>query len=129
MKTNFTTWLLSSALLLVSFNIQGGIDEVIGALKNGNVSELSKFIDDNVEITLPDKSDNYSKAQAGLILKDFFSNNGVKSFDVKHKGDGPSGQFCVGTLVTKSGNYRTNIFMKVKGNKQVMKEIRFQSVE
>jgi len=129
MKTKFTTLLLSSALLLVSFTIQGGIDEVIGALKSGNASELSKFIDDNVEITLPDKSDNYSRAQAGLVLKDFFSNSGVKSFDVKHKGDGPSGQFCVGTLVTKSGNYRTNIFMKVKGSKQVMKEIRFQSVE
>ncbi|MEJ0105843.1 MAG: DUF4783 domain-containing protein [Bacteroidota bacterium] len=129
MKTKFTTWLLSSALLLVSFTLQGGIDEVIGALKAGNVSELSRYIEDNVEITLPDKSDNYSKAQAGLVLKDFFSNSGVKSFDVKHKGDGPSGQFCVGTLVTKNGNYRTNVFMKVKGNKQIMKEIRFQSVE
>jgi hypothetical protein len=129
MKTKLTSWLLSASLLLVSFTIQGGIDEVIGALKAGNVSELSKFIEDNVEITLPDKSDNYSKAQAGLVLRDFFSNSGVKSFDLKHKGDGPSGQFCVGTLVTKNGNYRTNIFMKVKGNKQIMKEIRFQSVE
>jgi len=129
MKTKLSTWLLSTSLLLVSFTVQGGIDEVIGALKAGNVSELSKFIEDNVEITLPDKSDNYSKAQAGLVLRDFFSNSGVKSFDLKHKGDGPSGQFCVGTLVTKNGNYRTNIFMKVKGNKQIMKEIRFQSVE
>jgi len=129
MKTKLTSWLLSASLLLVSFTVQGGIDEVIGALKTGNVSELSKFIEDNVEITLPDKSDNYSKAQAGLVLRDFFSNSGVKSFDLKHKGDGPSGQFCVGTLVTKNGNYRTNIFMKVKGNKQIMKEIRFQSVE
>jgi len=129
MKTKLTSWLLSASLLLVSFTVQGGIDEVIGALKAGNVSELSKFIEDNVEITLPDKSDNYSKAQAGLVLRDFFSNSGVKSFDLKHKGDGPSGQFCVGTLVTKNGNYRTNIFMKVKGNKQIMKEIRFQSVE
>jgi len=129
MKTKLSTWLLSTSLLLVSFTVQGGIDEVIGALKAGNVSELSKFIEDNVEITLPDKSDNYSKAQAGLVLRDFFNNSGVKSFDLKHKGDGPSGQFCVGTLVTKNGNYRTNIFMKVKGNKQIMKEIRFQSVE
>ncbi|MGC4035717.1 MAG: DUF4783 domain-containing protein [Chitinophagaceae bacterium] len=129
MKTKFTFWLLSSALLLMSFTLQGGIEEVIGALKSGSATELSKYIEDNVEITLPDKSDNYSKAQAGLVLKDFFSNSGVKNFDVKHKGDGPSGQFCVGTLVTKNGNYRTNIFMKLKGSKQIMKEIRFQSVE
>ncbi|MBS1574774.1 MAG: DUF4783 domain-containing protein [Bacteroidetes bacterium] len=129
MKTKFTILLLTPVFLLFSFTMQGGIDEVIGALKTGSVSELSKYIEDNVEITLPDKSDNYSKAQSVLVLKDFFSNSGVKSFDVKHKGDGPSGQFCVGTLVTKNGNYRTNVFMKVKGNKQIMKEIRFQSVE
>ncbi|MBL7763527.1 MAG: DUF4783 domain-containing protein [Chitinophagaceae bacterium] len=129
MKTRISIWLLSSVLLLMSFATQGNIDEVIGALKSGSVSELSKYIEDNVEITLPDKSNNYSKAQAGLVLKDFFSNSGVKSFDVKHKGDGPGGQFCVGTLVTKNGNYRTNVFMKVKGNKQIVKEIRFQSVQ
>jgi hypothetical protein len=102
---------------------------VIGALKAGNATELSKYIEDNVEITLPDKSDNYSKAQAALILKDFFANSVVKTFDVKHKGDQGGGQFCIGTLQTKSGNYRTMVFMKAKGNKQVMKEIRFQSVE
>lgn len=129
MKTRISTWLLSSVILLMSFTTQGNIDEVIGALKTGSVTELTKYIEDNVEISLPDKSNNYSKAQAGLVLKDFFNNSGVKSFDVKHKGDGPGGQFCVGTLVTKNGNYRTNVFMKVKGNKQIVKEIRFQSVQ
>ena len=129
MKTKLTTWLLSTSLLLVSFTIQGGIDDVIGALKAGNVSELSKYIEDNVEITLPDKSDNYSKAQAILILKDFFDNNEVKSFEVKHKGDQNGGQYCVGTLQTKSGNYRTTVFMKTKTGKDYVKAIRFQSVE
>ncbi|HEU4576324.1 MAG TPA: DUF4783 domain-containing protein [Chitinophagaceae bacterium] len=129
MKTALTTNLLSVVFLLGFFTFQSGIDEVIGALKAGNATELSKYIEDNVEITLPDKSDNYSKAQAALILKDFFANSVVKTFDVKHKGDQGGGQFCIGTLQTKSGNYRTMVFMKAKGNKQVMKEIRFQSVE
>src|SRR5689334_12462187 len=105
------------------------LDEVIGALKDGKANELGKYMDDNVELTLPDKSNNYSKAQAVLVLKDFFDNNEVKSFEVKHKGDQNGGQYCVGTLQTKSGNYRTTVFMKVKDNKDFVKAIRFQSVE
>jgi hypothetical protein len=129
MKPLFTSLMLVSVVLLSSFKLQGGIDEVIGALRSGNSTELSKFFDDNVELTLPDKSDSYSKAQAQVIVKDFFGNNGVKGFDLKHKGDSPGGHFCIGTLQTNAGNFRTNVFMKTKNGREVVKEIRFQSVE
>jgi hypothetical protein len=130
MKRLFSTLLLGSVLMLSSFSTgQKGIDEVIGALRSGNSAQLSVFFDENVELTLPDKSDSYSRAQAQLIVKDFFGNNGVKGFDLKHKGDSPSGHFCIGTLQTNAGNFRTNVFMKVKNGKEVVKEIRFQSIE
>jgi hypothetical protein len=130
MKTIFTFLIATSVVLLSSFTLQNsGIDEVIGALRSGNSAELSKYFDDDVELTLPDKSDNYSKAQAQLIVRDFFSNNGVTGFDLKHKGDSPGGHFCIGTLQTSAGNFRTNVFMKEKKGKEVIKEIRFQSIE
>jgi hypothetical protein len=130
MKRLFTYLIAASAVLLSSFTLQNSsIDDVIGALRSGNSAELSKYFDDNVELTLPDKSDNYSKAQALLIVKDFFSNNGIKGFDLKHKGDSPGGHFCIGTLQTNAGNFRTNVFMKVKNGKELIKEIRFQSIE
>ncbi len=129
MKKLFTPLMIISALLLSSFKLQSSIDEVIAALRSGNASELSKHLDDNVELTLPDKSDNYSKAQAQLILKDFFSNSNVKGFELKHKGESPGGHFCIGTLQTNSGSFRTNVFMKSKSGKEVVKEIRFQSIE
>ncbi len=130
MKHIFTSLLLGSVLLLSSFTTQNGIDEVIGALRSGNANQLASHFDDNVEITLPDKSDNYSKAQAQLIVRDFFVNNGVKGFEVKHKGDSPGGShFCIGTLQTNAGNFRTNVFMKMRNGKEVVKEIRFQSVD
>ena len=131
MKKISTFLLATSVVLLSSFTLQNsGIDEVIGALRSGNSTELSKYLDDNVELTLPDKSDNYSKAQAQLIIKDFFSNNKVKGFEVKHKGDNPDGgKWCIGTLQTNAGNFRTNVFTKAKNGKEVVKEIRFQSIE
>ncbi len=125
MKRLYATLLLGSILMLSSFTAQNGMDEVIGALRSGNSSQLSNFFDENVELTLPDKSDNYSKAQAQLIVKDFFTTNGVKGFELKHKGDSPGGHFCIGTLQTNAGNFRTNVFMKMKNGKEVVKEIRF----
>jgi hypothetical protein len=129
MKALFTTLMIGSVLLLSSFKLQSNIDEVIGALRSGNSAQLSGYFDDNVELTLPDKSDSYSKAQAQLIVKDFFGNNGVKGFELKHKGDSPGGHFCIGTLQTNAGNFRTNVFMKVKNGREVVKEIRFQSID
>ena len=129
MKTILTSILAVCVVAFSSFAQSSNIDGVIGALRTGNASELARFFDDNVELTLPVKSDSYSKAQAQVIIKDFFSNNGVKTFELKHKGDSPGGHYCIGTLQTRSGNFRAHVFMKLKGNKEVLKEIRFQSIE
>jgi hypothetical protein len=130
MKAIFTSFLLAVVVLFSSFDQPATIDGVISALKSGNAPELSKYFDDNVELTLPVKTDSYSKAQAQLVLRDFFANNGgVKNFELKHKGDSPGGHYCIGTLQTKSGNFRGHVFLKTKGNKEVVKEIRFSSIE
>ncbi len=122
---------LACTLLLfgvTAFKSLSGLEDVISAMRKGNATELSKYVDDNIEISLPDKSDSYSKAQALMILQDFFANNGVKGFEVTHKGDNGGSQFCIGTLQTRSGSYRTTVFMKTKNAKQLVKEIRFQSI-
>jgi uncharacterized protein DUF4783 len=105
-----------------------GLDDVINALRSGNAQELSRYVDDNIEISLPDKSDSYSRSQAVMVLKDFFTNNGVTGFEIQFKGENGGSQFCVGKLSTRSGSYRTTVFMKTKNGKQLVKEIRFQSL-
>ena len=129
MKLLLTYALVASLTTFSSFTDQSEIEHVISALNTGDAIELAKYFDENVELALPDKNDNYSRAQALLILKDFFSNNGIKSFEVKHKGEQEGGQFCIGTLQTRAGNFRTTVFMKMKAKKQVVKEIRFQAIE
>jgi hypothetical protein len=88
---------------------------------------VAKFFDNNVEITMPDKGNSYSKSQGELILKDFFAINVVKSFDIIHKGENGGSQYCIGTLVTKGGSYRTTIYMKQKGDQQILQELRFEN--
>jgi hypothetical protein len=102
------------------------VDEVESAIKNGNASQLSKYFDNTIEITLTDKSNTYSKSQAELVLKDFFNNNVVRGFEIVHKGNNAGAQFIIGTLETKNGEYRTTIYMKQKGDKQLLQELRFE---
>jgi Domain of unknown function (DUF4783) len=125
MKRFFT--FLGAAVILSSFTLFTSIDEVVTALKNGDAVQIARFFDNTVEITMPDKSNNYSKNQAEVVLKDFFSTNGIKSFEVIHKGENAGSQYCIGTLVTKNGSFRTTVFMKQKGDKQLLQEIRFEN--
>ena len=124
MKRIFT--LLTIGTLLSSFAFFSSIDEVISAVKAGNSTEIARFFDNTVEINTPDKSSSYSRSQAELVLKDFFSTNGVRGFTVNHKGENSGSQFCIGTLATKSGTYRTTVFMKLKGDKQLLQTITFE---
>jgi hypothetical protein len=126
MQKLFTLIGISFLFLLSAFMPLRGIDEVANALRKGDANEISKYIDDNVEISLPGKSDNYSRAQGIMILRDFFANKGVTGFEIKHKGENSGNQYCIGTLLTRSGNFRTTVHMKTKNGRQLVREMRFE---
>jgi antitoxin component YwqK of YwqJK toxin-antitoxin module len=125
MKRIFTLLVIGS--LFSSFTFFASIDEVINAMKAGNSAEIARFFDNTIEINMPEKSNSYSRSQAELVLKDFFNTNIVKNFEVMHKGENAGSQYCIGTLVTRNGSFRTTIFMKQKGDKQLLQEITFEN--
>jgi hypothetical protein len=129
MKNYLGFAIVAVSLVLVSFSPLYSIDDVVAAMRTGNANQLSKYFDSRVDLSLPGKSDNYSKSQAEMILKDFFANNTVKNFVVKHKGEQNGSQFCIGLLQTKNGNFRTKFFMKQKGDQQVVQELGFEVME
>jgi hypothetical protein len=113
--------------LFSSFIVKTGIDDVIAAMRSGNAGLVAKYFDNMVDISTPDKTNSYSKSQGELVLKDFFTNNPIKNFEIIHKGENAGSQFCIGTLLTKNGSFRTTIFMKQKGDGQVLQELRFEN--
>ncbi len=64
-----------------------------------------------------------------MVIRDFFSLNSVRNFQVKQKGENTDFVFCVGILQTDNGNYRTSLFLKRKGDKQYLQELRFQLLQ
>ncbi len=119
--------LISLCLILVSFTVTNGLNDVITGIKAGNANSVSKHFDNTIEISLNGKSNSYSKSQGEAILRDFFANNRVKTFTVLHQGDAGSSQYCIGTLITNKGSYRTKVNLKQKGDKQMLQEIKFEN--
>ena len=124
---------IATLILLVSFrptyslsNKTFSLDDITYAIRLGNAGELSRYLDTRVDISLPEKSDNYSKIQAEMIIRDFFTTNGVRNFVVRKKGYSGNAEYCVGVLQTKNGDYRTTLFTRQKGDKQFLEELRFQ---
>lgn len=125
MKQIFT--ILAISFMMVSLTNLTANDEIINAFKAGNAAQVAKFFDNTVEISLPEKTNSYSRSQAEMVLKDFFTLNPVKSFNVLHKGQNAGSEYFIGQYISKNHTYRTTVFMKQKDNRQVIQEIRFES--
>ncbi len=126
MKTIFTFLIAVVILPYMSFVSIEEVDDVISALNKGDAATMAKFFDNNVEISILGKTGIYSTKQAESILKDFFDNNPVESFEMLHKGENNGATYCTGNLKTKNGVYRTTVFMKIKGAKNVLQTLRFE---
>ena len=126
MKTKYllqTTILFFLAVFLVSFTQK---DDIVAALKTGNVEKMSKYFDNTIDVTVPGKSNSFSKGQAELVIKDFFNLNKVRAFELQHSGSNPSSNFIIGTLTTAGGTYRTTVYMRTKGDKQLIQGVEFE---
>jgi len=89
------------------------VREIGIAMKAGSAKELIKFCNKTVEIKIDGKSSNYSKNQAEVILKDFFSRYPSKDFTYIHKGSSPEGlKYTIGKYTHESGGYRVVMFIK-----------------
>ncbi len=130
MKNQFIKTLTITILfvLAVGSHLQAqSFDNIVNAIKTGNASALAANFEGNVEITIKEVANSYSKAQAEMVLKNFFAAHQPKSFSVAHQGTSPEGsKYFIGNLSTSSGNYRAYVYAKTSGSKLVIQEIRFE---
>jgi hypothetical protein len=99
---------------------------VIDALRTGNTTQLSGYFNTSIELAILDQEDIYSKQQAELIIKDFFSKHVPSSFVILHKGGKEGSQYAIGNLTTSTGSYRVTLLIKQKDNKPFIHQLRFE---
>ena len=89
-------------------------DDVVNAMKTGNASNVSKFFSANVDLKIMDKEDVYSKAQAELILKDFFVKNPIKTLSVLHKSTAKNGDQSIICTYESSAGKKFRVYFLLK---------------
>jgi Domain of unknown function (DUF4783) len=102
------------------------IGQVKETIKAGSAKELSKFLNQTVDVTLNDGPQSYSKTQAEFVFRDFFKQHPPVEFNIIHQGTSKGGQtFGIGQY--KSGTETYRVYMKIKsvGTQQLVHEISF----
>ena len=103
-------------------------DDVISAVRQGNATLIATYFNEKIDLKILDQEDVYSKAQAELVLKDFFSKHKVKSFTPSHSSPNKSNnQFVVGSLDTVSGKFRISFLIKKVEDKYLISQFRIET--
>lgn len=102
------------ALATVSF---GQIpDKIVSSIQNGNDVSLAAYFNENVELTVGDHDDVYSKSQSQQIVAEFFKLNKPKKFTIVKQGGKEGAQYVIGSLVASSGTFRITLLLRNKNN-------------
>ena len=107
---------------------QPDFSSVITAIKAGNISQISNYMDKNVEVTVEDQDGSYSKIEATNVVKTFFSKNPPINCTMIHSGaarDGAS-YYCIGNLSAGGNKFRIYIFFKKIASNYLIQEMRFE---
>lgn len=118
--------ILMNLIAINSFG-QNASDDVVAAIKAGNAKTLAGYFGNAVEISLPDKDGTFSKAQAEMMMKDFFANHPPASFVVNQKGASTGGsKFIIGTYKSGSVVYKVYLLLKASGQTFTLQQIQFE---
>ncbi len=102
--------------------------EIAQAIRQGNAREVAKHFGQNVDLTLPGSEGTFSKSQAEIILRNFFSRNVPTALSIPHQGTSRDGSiYVIGTLQTRGGqSYRTYFLLKKVSDNFQLHQIQFE---
>ena len=119
--------LLSLFLILTSYQgVDDSFRKIQLIIESGNTRELINFCDTNVEINMDGQRNNYSKAQAETIFRNFFNKYPPDSFLYIHQGSSADElKYTIGQYNYSGGKYRIVMLIKKIGNKFLIDTINF----
>ncbi|MCC7302125.1 MAG: DUF4783 domain-containing protein [Bacteroidia bacterium] len=122
---------IASVVMLLCWANPGDIsDDIAAAFRKGDAKGLAKYMGEQVDLVILEKEEVYSRSQAELILKDFFTKNLPKSFNVVHNGVSKNGsKFAIGKLVTGKGSFKVTWFIKKENNVFYIHQLRIEKEE
>ena len=131
MKTIKPFFIIAIAILWLGFSatyVKAGdiTDGIAKAIESGDAKALSGYFNSNVELAIQEMEGIYSKDQAELILKNFFTSHKPTGFVILHRGGKDSSKYAIGSLSTPTKNYRVTILIKMKDEGPYIHQLRIE---
>lgn len=122
MKTLFIN-LLFAVFTFTPLTVEDVIDQASAHFKTGDAKELALLFTATVDLTVLETEDAYSKAQAEIILKKFFTEHPAKDFEIAHRGESANKQYCIGNLTTEKGDFRVSFYIKSENGSNLINSL------
>lgn len=102
------------------------LSDIVDALKQANASTVSNYFDSYIDIKLPNKEEakNISKNQATQTLKDFYSEQGINSFELTSQRELGGTGYLTGKLKSDKRSFNITIMVKSKGSQSNIVSVR-----
>jgi|SRR6056297_441150 len=129
-KNKLFTVTFFAVLLFLAFPVKAQIpEEIILCFKSGNAKELSGYFNQNVELVIPQSDNVYSRAQAQLIVSEFFSHYPPNNFAIIHQGGKEGAHYVIGNLMTEKGAFRVYFLLKKSEGNDYIHQLRIEKQE
>ncbi|MBL7951206.1 MAG: DUF4783 domain-containing protein [Flavobacteriales bacterium] len=121
--------LFTTVLLALGLHAQDDVKEkVVQAMRTGNSKDLAGHFIPNIDLTIKETADVYSKAQAEQIVRKFFNDNPPVDLVIEHSGVSKLGdKYFIGILRTTTGYFRVTFFLKKTDTVFQVKQLRIEN--
>ncbi len=132
MKRLFRLFCLTGLVLLTvhfrSAAQSNHVKQINQSFKSGDVAGIVRYMDNVVAVTMNNNHSTSSKAQAEMMLRDFFSKNEPQNFEAGHSGQNQetNSYFSIGHLTTSNGRFRVYILLKHRDDNYILQELRIE---
>jgi hypothetical protein len=109
-----------STLVLLQVLGQTVPEGLVEAMAQGDASDMSEYFHQSLEMSILEKDYETSKNQATRIMESFFKKHTPTGFTVSFEGTKEQSKYAIGTLSTKEGTFRVNLFFMTKDEKRLI---------
>ena len=120
MKQRILTILLLNTLVLSQVLGQTVPEGLVEAMGQGKASAVSEYFHQSLEMSILEQDYECSKNQATRIMESFFKKHTPTGFTVSFEGTKEQSKYAIGTLSTKEGTFRVNLFFINKDEKRLI---------
>lgn len=102
------------------------ISELNKNFSRGDSKAIADHFANTIELIINEEEDIYSRSQAEIILRDFFSKNSPKKCEQVHLINKPNSIWYVFNLQTNSGVFRTILDVKIESSNYIITSIKIE---